>query len=127
DGKVLYAVNNSDGFVYILETHGGRALGRVKTGDHPLTAVLSKDGKTLYVANLGGAEVAIVDVSQPERPAVTGSIPTDAHPNDLALRADGVLFVSCGHTNHVVAVDVATRQRLETINMALSPKAPAGS
>lgn len=127
DGKVLYAINNSDGYVYILETHGGRAMGRVKTGDHPLTGVLAKDGKTLYVANLGGADVAVVDVSQPDRPVVTARIATDAHPNDLALREDGVLFVSCGHTNHVVAVDVAANQRLETINMALGPKAPAGS
>lgn len=127
DGRVMYAVNDSDGFVYILETHGGRALGRIKTGDHPFAAVLSKDGKTLYVANLGGAEVAVVDVSEPDRAIVSATIPTDPHPNDLALRADGVLFVSCGHTNHVIAVDVSTRERLETINMALGPKAPAGS
>ena len=25
DGKLLYALNNSDGHLYILETHGGRA------------------------------------------------------------------------------------------------------
>lgn len=127
DGKILYAVNNSDGFVYILETHGGRALGRVKTGDHPINAVLSKDGKTLYVANLGGAEVAIVNVAAPEQPTLLGMMTTDAHPNDLVLRNDGVLFVSCGHTNHVVALDVNSKQQLEKINMALGPKAPAGS
>ena len=127
DGKLLYAVNNSDGFVYILETHGGRALGRVKAGDHPINAVLTKDGKTLYVANLGGAEVAVIDVAKPDQPTLTGTISTDAHPNDLALRADGVLFVSCGHTNNVVTIDTNTKQRLETVNMALGPKAPAGS
>ena len=47
DGKRLFAVNNSDGFVYILETHGGRALARIKAGDHPINAALAKDEKTL--------------------------------------------------------------------------------
>lgn len=127
DGKMLFAVNNSDGFVYILETHGGRALGRVKAGDHPINAALAKDEKTLYVANLGGAEVAIIDVAKPDQPTLTGTMATDAHPNDLALRDDGILFVSCGHTNNVVTLDVKTKQRLETVNMALAVKAPAGS
>lgn len=128
DGKHLFAVNNSDGFVYILDTHAGRGVGRVQTGDHPFAAVLAKDGKTLYVTNLGGAEVAVVDVSTPSKPVVKRKIPVGSHPNDLALReSDGVLFVSCGNTNNVVAVDVATGQQLESISMSLGPKAPPGS
>ncbi len=127
DGKILYAVNNSDNHVYLMETYGGRALGRVQTGDHPIAAVLSADGKSLYVANLGGAEVAIVDVADPTSPRVAGKIPTDDHPNDLALGSGGLLFVSCGHTNNVVTLDVNTKQRLETVSMALGVKAPAGS
>ena len=128
DGKILYAVNDSDGHVYLLDTHSGRGVGRVKTGDHPFSALLSKDGKNLYVTNLGGAEVAVVDVSNPSQPAVTATIPTGPHPNDLALSADGqVLFVSCGNTNHVLAIDLAGKRQLESIQVALGPKAPAGS
>lgn len=127
DGKLLYALNNSDGILYIVETHGGRAVGRVRVGDHPYAGAISADGKTLYVANLGGGEVAVVNIAAPEKPAVTGRIPTDPHPNDVVLTADGVLFVSCGNTNHVIAFDTASRTKLETINMALGPKAPAGS
>src|SRR4029077_224413 len=63
DGALLYALNNSDDHLYILETRGGRGVSRVAVGDHPLSAALSKDGKTLYVANLGDATVSIVDVS----------------------------------------------------------------
>lgn len=127
DGKILYAINHSDGHVYILETHGGRALGRVKAGDHPINGALSKDGKTLYVANLGSSDVSVIDVGKPDQPTITATLSTDAHPNDLVLRADGLLFVSCGHTNNVITIDVETKQRLETINMALGVKAPAGS
>lgn len=46
DGKFLYALNYSDDHLYILETHGGRAVARVNVGDHPLSAKLSKDAKS---------------------------------------------------------------------------------
>jgi YVTN family beta-propeller protein len=127
DGKLLYALNNSDDHLYILETHGGRAVARLRIGDHPISARLSRDGKTLYVANLGGANVASVDVRDPNRPAVIATFSTDPHPNDLVLTADDRLFVSCGNTNNVISFDLKTGQRLEVINTALEPKAPAGS
>ena len=127
DGKLLYALNNSDDTLYILETYGGRAIARLRVGDHPLSARLSKDGKTLYVANLGDATVAVVDVSDASHPSVTKTLPTDPHPNDLVVTADGRLFVSCGHTNNVIAFDLKSGKRLEVISTALGPKAPAGS
>jgi DNA-binding beta-propeller fold protein YncE len=127
DGTLLYALNNSDEHLYILETHGGRAIARLQVGDHPMAAELSKDGRTLYVANLGSANVAIVDVSEPSRPSVAATLPTDPHPNDIALTSDGRLFVSCGNSNSVIAFDLKSRQRLEVIDTALAPKAPAGS
>jgi DNA-binding beta-propeller fold protein YncE len=127
DGKLLYALNNSDEHLYILETYAGRAVARLKVGNHPLSARLSKDGRTLYVANLGSANVAVVDVSDPSRPSVTATLATDPHPNDLAVTDDGRLFVSCGNTNNVISLDLKTGQRLEVINTALGPKAPAGS
>jgi len=127
DGTLLYALNNSDAYLYILETNGGRAVARVEVGDHPIAAALAGDGKTLYVANLGSANVAIVDVREPSHATVTGKLATDPHPNDVVLTKDGRLFVSCGNTNNVIAFDVKAKQRLEVISTALQPKAPAGS
>jgi DNA-binding beta-propeller fold protein YncE len=127
DGKLLYVLNNSDDRLYILETHGGRAVARLEVGDHPLAAKLSKNGKTLYVANLGSASVSVVDVSDPSQAKVASTLTTDPHPNDLVVTNDGRLFVSCGHTNNVVAFDLMTGKRSEVISTALGPKAPAGS
>src|SRR4029079_12537030 len=127
DGALLYALNTSDQQLYILETRGGRAVARLRVGDHPISARLSKDGKTRYVATRGSANVAIVDVSEPARPTIDGTLATDPHPNDLALTTACRLFVSCGNTNNVIAFDVKSRQRLEVITTALGPKAPAGS
>jgi YVTN family beta-propeller protein len=127
DGTLLYALNNSDDHLYILETRGGRGVSRLKVGDHPLAAKLSRDGRTLYVANLGDATVAIVDVSDPDHPKIISTLATDPHPNDIALTADNRLFVSCGHTNNVISFDLKTGQRLEVLSTALGPRAPAGS
>jgi YVTN family beta-propeller protein len=127
DGKLLFALNNSDDHLYILETYGGRAVARIPVGNHPLAAKLSKDGKTLYVANLGDSTVAIVDVTDPANPSVTATLATDPHPNDLLLTSDGRLFVSCGNTNNVISFDLKTKRRIEVISTALGPRAPAGS
>ena len=128
DGTLLYALNNSDDQLYILETRGGRAVARLRVGDHPLSARLSKDGRTLYVANLGdrdgrdrGRERAEPSERRPARSRPI-RIPTTS-----SLTADGRLFVSCGNTNNVIAFDLKSRQRLEVISTALGPKAPAGS
>jgi YVTN family beta-propeller protein len=127
DGSLLYALNNSDDRVYILETHGGRAVARLDVGDHPLAAKLSKNGRTLYVANLGSASVSVVDVSTPGEPRIVRTLSTDPHPNDLVVTDDGRLFVSCGNGNTVMAFDTKTGERSEVISTALGPKAPAGS
>src|SRR5262245_14191822 len=127
DGKLLYALNNSDDSLYVLETHGGRAVARLKLGDHPISSKLSKANPALYVANLGSATVSVVDVSHPASPRISSTLATDPHPNDLVATDDGRLFVSCGHTNNVISFDLKTGQRLEVISTALGPKAPAGS
>src|SRR5262249_7237956 len=67
------------------------------------------------------------DVQDPTAPKVTGRIPVEAHPNDLALTDDHRLFVACGNTNHVVVVDLSTGQKLEAVSVAPTPKAPVGS
>src|SRR4051812_26280037 len=40
DGALLYALNNSDQQLYILETRGGRAIARLRVGDHPISGQL---------------------------------------------------------------------------------------
>ena len=44
-----------------------------------------------------------------------------------SARDGNVLFASRGNTNHVVALDLASKQQLENIQIALGPKAPPGS
>src|SRR6185295_14699875 len=127
DGSSIYAVNDFDGYLYILDGADGRTVSRVSLGDHPFAAKLSRDGKRLYVSNIGAAEVVSVDVSNRSEAKVIDRLAVEPHPNDLALTADDRLFVSCGNTNHVVALDLKTGAKMEAVSVAPSPKAPVGS
>jgi YVTN family beta-propeller protein len=127
DGKSVYAINDSDGNLYTLDGTTGRTISRLALGDHPFAGKLSRDGKTLYVSLLGAAEVVAVDVANPAAPRLTDHIAVEAHPNDLVITGDGRLFVSCGNTNHVIAVDLETKKSMEAVSVALTPKAPVGS
>jgi len=127
DGEAVYAVNDLDGYLYILDGRNGETVSRVNLGDHPYAAKLSRDGKRLYVTLLGAAEVVAVDLSDRAQPKVVEHLAVEPHPNDLVITADDRLFVSCGNTNHVVAIDLKTKDKMEAINVAPSPKAPVGS
>jgi YVTN family beta-propeller protein len=127
DGEAVYAVNDLDGYLYVLDGRNGETVSRVKLGDHPYAGKLSRDGKRLYVTVLGAAEVVAVDLTDRAQPKVVEHLPAEPHPNDLVITADDRLFVSCGNTNHVVAIDLKTKNKMEAINVAPSPKAPVGS
>jgi YVTN family beta-propeller protein len=127
DDRTLYVLNNTENRLYIVEADTGAGLARIEIGDHPVVARVAKDGRTLYVANWGGSEVAVVDVADPRAPTIVARLQTGAHPNDLALTKDGRLFVSAGNADEVNVFDVATRQPLETIKTTLTPKSAQGS
>jgi YVTN family beta-propeller protein len=127
DGKFVYGINDSDGNLYILDGGSGKTISKLSLGDHPYVGKLSRDGKALYVSLIGAAEVAKVDVSDPFAPKVANRIAVEPHPNDLAITADDRLFVSCGNTNHVLAIDLRNDARMEAVSVAPTPKAPVGS
>ena len=126
DGNALYILNNRDDTCYVLDAHSGALRSKFVTGKRPLACRLSGDGKTLYVTNMMGPTVAIVDVSDAEHPNVTAQLPCGEHPNDLALSGDGRLYVTCGNSDEVDVFDAITRTRLETVKTALTPSAPQG-
>ena len=127
DSRFVYAINDLDGNLYIIDAANGKTVSKLALGDHPFTGKLTRDGKRLYVSILGEAAVAKVDVSNPEAPVIAARIGVEPHPNDLAITADDRLFVSCGNTNHVVAIDLHTDAKMEAVSIAPTPKAPVGS
>jgi DNA-binding beta-propeller fold protein YncE len=127
DGSAVYVVNDLDGHLYVLDGSDGHTVSRLLLGERPFAAAVSRDGKRLYVSNIAAAEVVAVDVADRANPKIAERLAVEPHPNDLALTADGRLFVSCGNTNHVVAIDLNTKAKMEAVSVAPTPKAPVGS
>ena len=95
---------------------------KVSLAAEPYTAVVSADGKTLFVSLWGGSKVLMfaADTMEP-----LGEIAVGGHPNAMLLSQDGTrLFVACANTNAVWVVDLATRTAKEQISVALYPNAP---
>src|SRR5207245_11559468 len=88
-------------------------------------ALVSPDGRTVYVSLWGGARVLAFDTTTLEP---RGEIATGEHPSAMAFSKDGSrLFVACANTNAVWVVDLASRTAREQVSVALHPQAPAGS
>ena len=67
-------------------------------GASPNAVAVSRDGRTLYVANASQNAVAVVDVDRPANDAVRGLIPTGWYPTAVALDATGdELFIGDGY------------------------------
>ena len=97
----------------------------VEIGGRPYDVQLAADGHLAYVSDWAGSRVVVVDTQQLQ---VVDRIPVGEHPNQLTLTPDGRrLFVACGSTNAVWAIDTLRGTVSEIISTALFPNAPEGS
>jgi len=127
DGRVLYVANLADNCVYALDTHTGSTLGRVDVGGRPVAMRLLPGGTRLAVANWAASQVTFLDITDAASPRIAGRHPVGDHPNDIAVSADGRLFVCCGNDDSVRVLDAQTGAALETVKTAMTPRAPPGS
>ncbi len=125
-GRYLLALNNSDDHLYVIDTTSGDTVSRTKVGDHPLTVRMGRQDRA-YVSNLGGSEIAVLDISDVRAPRILHRWATGQHPNDIAVGTDGRIFVSCGNSDEVTVIDSESGRSLESVKTGLTPKAPSGS
>jgi YVTN family beta-propeller protein len=107
--QYLYVVkSNSDsiGIIRLARDAGGKVTTKVRRdfdlsplkvagvkppvhGAYPNAIVVSPDQSRAYVAEAGLNSVAVLDVRNPERPALVGRIPTAWYPTAVEVSADG--------------------------------------
>jgi YVTN family beta-propeller protein len=126
--SLLWAANRGTSMaatdVVAFDTKTGVIRKRVRVGVSPYELAMTKDGKRLFVSNWGDKSVSVIDVASQK---VIKTIAVGFNPNDMALSADGRLFVACSNENTVYVIDARTLEVLETVSTSLYPKAPVGS
>lgn len=106
----------TSGSVSQLDLVSGKEITQIETGLHASDLLLSKDGKTLYVANANQDTVSFIDAvgRRLQKTVVVKpdiSLPFGSAPNALALSVDGnKLYVGCGGNNAVAVLDVASAE-----------------
>jgi YVTN family beta-propeller protein len=71
----------------VIQTISLSPYKHAKTGSQPDALAVSSDGQTLYVANAGNNDVAVISLGK--EPRVKGLIPTAWYPTRIELSSDG--------------------------------------
>ncbi len=111
----LYVSLWARGEVAVIDTRTGLVTDRWKSEEHPNEMLLTRDGKTLYVANANRNTVTVFDtVSGSALETIWAALhpnsPPGSTPNGLALSPDGrTLFVANANVNALAVIDVSVR------------------
>ena len=126
--RLLYALNrgtrSGPGSVVVFDRDSRRIVARIPVEEAPYQALLTGDGKRLFVSNWSSRSVSVIDTATHQ---LVGRIAVGANPNDLKLAGDGRLFVACSNDNSVHVIDTRTLKVIEQISTTLTPHAPEGS
>ena len=121
DGKLIFATEELQQSIAVLDAKQGTFLRRFTTVSRPSRVLPSVDGRYLFVAGAGESQVAVHDISNGRMLSETE---VSAGPTDL-LEIRGHLYVAGSGSNYVDVLEAsATPHRLERLNLALFPKSP---
>lgn len=121
---LAFAVLRDDDVLGVFDTGSGLQVARVAVGDDPIQVLTSRDGRFLYVSNLGSSDISVVEAATFR---VVDRIAVAAQPLDLALSTDGrTLYVSNSGASLLTAIDVGSRTVVGRIPVGLLAVGPYG-
>ncbi len=101
----------ASGAISVVDLVSGKETRLIESvGLHPSDLVLSRDGKTLYVANANSDTVSVIDLSSKDQTRTVNvkpdpALPFGSAPNALALDDErGLLYVANGGNNAVAVI-----------------------
>ena len=125
DGRTLYATRVFAMTLSAIDLTSGQAKNTIQLSAEPYTTAVSPDGKLVFVSIWGGSTV---DVYNGDTLGLVTQLPTDPHPNALAVSNDGTrLFVACANRESVWSYDTRSFAPIEQIAVGLYPSAPPTS
>ncbi len=131
DGKYLLVTNWCSWDVSVIDTSGGdggaTVVATVGLGRYPRGIAVSPDSTTAYVAIMGGAEIAVLDLAEAVGGEGKGSVEwfrdVGAGPRHLNLSPDGAtLFATLNRAGKVTKIDTATGKVLGSVATGSEPR-----
>ena len=104
DGRHAFVTDSGRADLAAIDVVRGEVVGRVKLKLWPRHLSLSRDGRTLWIG-LGTAspELAVVDVSEPRRPRLTGRVKPPFAAHDVGFAPSGRVWVTAGEARQISA------------------------
>ncbi len=142
DGHLLYVANVFRDMVVVMNPQSGLILSRIKTGRRPYRILFHPSGKTVYVSSWADGAIGQYDVNSGQRlvnfrvaPHPIDMVWVDGAPPAGAANGESAdvkarMFVAAANTNSVYVLGVTDSgdlTKLETINLALTPRQPLGT
>ncbi len=120
DGNFLYATEQLQDSIAVLDRASGKLLRRFPTASRPARVLPSKNGRYLYVAAAGTAKVAVHEAHSGK---LVSETPVSPQPADL-LEFGSMLFVASAGSSYVDVLNLANAAQpvgVERLNLALFP------
>jgi len=125
DGRTLYATRLFAMTLSSIDLTTGVVTRTVPLQAEPYGALVSADGRFVFVSLWGGS---VVEVYAADSLTLVTEMYTAEHPNAMALSPDGKrLFVACGNSASVWVFDTFSNLAIEQISTSLYPEQPPTS
>ncbi len=89
--NLLYAVNSGANRVYIYNYVTGQEVGAIEAGPFPSAAAISMDSQFLYVTNVAGASLTVIDL---DGPRVVTNVSLPSRPEGVEVGFDGRVLIT---------------------------------
>jgi YVTN family beta-propeller protein len=127
-GDKLFVTNRGPGLVKVLDARNFELLDDVKVGGTPASIVVSPKGALAFVNNWGKGKIGHIDFIDTSTHRIVAEIEVGIRPLAAAISHIGdFLYVVCGGSNEVYAIDIANRVVAHQIPVGITPDGVAVS
>jgi YVTN family beta-propeller protein len=117
-GEWAFVSNNDSDDVAVVNLKSGETT-LIPTGSQPQGSVLGPGAARLYVTNMNGAAITVIDVAHRQ---VVGKIPVGKGPGRIAITPDGkTLIYNVRFDEAVGFADIATGKQVATVALGGQP------
>jgi len=123
-GRLAYVSDSQAGEIAVIDLDAGRVLHRVTVGAGARHLALSPGGRALWVAlGSSAAQIAVVDLREPERPRLTGHVRPPFLAHDVAFSPSGRrVWVTAGREARVAVYAPHSRALIRQLGADTAPQ-----